>query len=100
MERLMSHRFRVLDDLELELRRTVERPRRGVRLAGRRGSRLLLVTAAVVLLLGGAAVALAASGLFLTGAAVPASRLVPNAGAGLPQPGKWKLLSLRVPDPA
>ena len=97
----MSHRFRVLDDLELELRRAVEQPRSHARLARRRGSRLLLVTAAVLLLLGTAAVALAASGVILTGAAVPASRLAsPSAGAGLPQPGKWKLLSLRVPDPA
>ena len=97
----MSHRFRVLDDLELELRRAVEQPRSHARRARRRGSRLLLVTAAVLLLLGTAAVALAASGVILTGAAVPASRLAsPSAGAGLPQPGKWKLLSLRVPDPA
>ena len=63
--------------------------------------RLLLVAAAVLLLLGGAAVALAASGVILTGAAVPAPRFAsPTAGAGLPQPGKWKLLSLRVADPA
>ena len=97
----MSHRFRVLDDLELELRRALEQPRSHARRTRRRGSRLLLVTAAVLLLLGTAAVALAASGVILTGAAVPASRLAsPSAGAGLPQPGKWKLLSLRVPDPA
>ena len=97
----MSHRFRVLEDLELELRRAVEQPRSRARRTRRRGSRLLLVTAAVLLLLGTAAVALAASGVILTGAAVPASRLAsPSAGAGLPQPGKWKLLSLRVPDPA
>ncbi len=96
----MSHRFRALEDLELELRRAIERPRSGLRPARRRGSRLLLATAAVVLLLGGAAVALAASGVILTGAAVPASRLEsPAAGAGLPQPGRWKLLSLRVADP-
>ena len=55
----------------------------------------------MLLLLGGAAVALAASGVILTGAAVPAPRFAsPTAGAGLPQPGKWKLLSLRVADPA
>ena len=61
----------------------------------------MLVAAAVLLLLAGAAVALAASGVILTGAAVPAPRFAsPTAGAGLPQPGRWKLLALRIPDPA
>ena len=76
-------------------------PPGGARASLRRAPRLLLVAAAVLLLLGGAAVALAASGVILTGAAVPAPRFAsPTAGAGLPQPGKWKLLSLRVADPA
>lgn len=96
----MGHRFQALEDLELELRRAIERPQRGTRDSLRRAPRLLLVGAAVLLLLGGAAVALAASGVILTGAAVPAPRFAsPTAGAGLPQPGKWKLLSLRVADP-
>ena len=96
----MDHRFQVLEDLELELRRAIERPQSGTRASLRRAPRLLLVGAAVLLLLGGAAVALAASGVILTGAAVPAPRFAsPTAGAGLPQPGKWRLLSLRVADP-
>ena len=97
----MDHSFKALEDLELELRRAIERPQGGARASVRRAPRLLLVAAAALLLLGGAAVALAASGVILTGAAVPAPRFAsPTAGAGLPQPGKWKLLSLRVPDPA
>ena len=97
---MTGYRFEALEDLELELRRVIERPERGARASLRRAPRLLLVAAAALLLLGGAAVALAASGVILTGAAVPTPRLAgPAVGAGLPQPGKWKLLSLRVADP-
>jgi hypothetical protein len=96
----MGHNFQALQELELELRRAIERPQGGARASLRRAPRLLLVAAAVLVLLGGAAVALAASGVILTGAAVPAPRFASrSAGAGLPQPGKWKLLSLRVADP-
>ena len=97
----MSHRFRALEDLELELRRAIERPRSRLRPARRRGSRLLLVTAAVVLLLGGAAVALAATGVILTGAAVPASRL--ESPAPVPacrSPASGSCCPWRVADPA
>jgi hypothetical protein len=97
----MGHRFRALEELELELRAAIERPELGARASRRRGPRLVLVVAAVLVLLAAAAVALAASGVILTGAAVPAPRFAsPTAGAGLPQPGRWRLLSLRVPDPA
>lgn len=62
---------------------------------------LRLVALALLLVLAVTAIALAAGGVILTGAAVrPEARLNPNVGEGVPAPRAAKLLSLRVADPA
>lgn len=113
----MSHRFRALQELEAELVRVTsaeraEPGRRGPlrrpgaerqtrRLSGTtRTRRLAAVLCGAALLLVTSTIALAATGVILTGASVhPARKLTPYAGAGLPLRGHSKLLSLRVPDP-
>jgi hypothetical protein len=101
----MTHSFRVLDQLEAELVRVARdprSPRRALarrRLPGGRRHRLALILAVVLLLLAGATLALATSGVILTGASVPPTPATPSAGAGLPLPGQSRLLSVRVPDP-
>ena len=63
----------------------------------RRGRRLAI---ACVCLLAMTTVALAATGVILTGAPVrPEESLNPNVGIGIPAPGSWQLLTLRIPDP-
>ncbi len=70
----------------------------GPRLRGRRRRWTLL--AAASLLLASTTIALAASGVILTGAAVsPSGKLSPGVGVGVPAAGSSRLLSLRVPDP-
>lgn len=94
----MSHRFRALDELEEELVRvTAQRRPRLVR-AG--GSRLAAVLSGVGVLLITSTIALAASGVILTGSAVAPTVHAPGVGAGVPLPGQSRLLPLRVPDPA
>ncbi len=104
----MSQRFRALEELEAELVGVVARAqahesRSGSarRVAGaRRTSRLWLAIPGVALLLVTTTIALAATGVILTGAPVPpAGPMSPVAGAGLPLPGQSRLLALRVPDP-
>ncbi len=100
----MSYRFRALETLEGELRRVVEEPakqarrRRGRLPIPRRARWGLLVPVAVVLLAGGT-LALAATGVILTGSAVPPAVPVgPSEGIG--DPVSSRLLPLQVPDPA
>jgi hypothetical protein len=104
----VSHRFRALEALEAELARvtTPQRPEDRApglrrRYAGAlRAGRLAAVLPAVALLLVASTIALAATGVILTGSSVPPTAgLGPYAGAGLPLPGQSKLLPLRVPDP-
>ncbi|HEY5288059.1 MAG TPA: hypothetical protein VIJ50_13235 [Solirubrobacteraceae bacterium] len=62
--------------------------------------RLRLPLIAFGCLLASATIALAASGVILSGAPVrPEGRLNPNVGEGVPAAGASKLLGLRVPDP-
>src|ERR1700689_4631490 len=62
--------------------------------------RLRVPTVALVCLLAATTIALAASGVILTGAPVrPEEVLNPNVGEGVPAPGASQLLPLRVPDP-
>jgi len=99
----MSHRFRALETLESELRRVVEEPSKRPH---HRVSRLprprlagwgLLFPIAGVLLAGGT-IALAATGVILTGSAVPAGPPVgPTEGIGAPVSSR--LLPLRAQDP-
>jgi hypothetical protein len=104
----MSHRFRVLDDLDAELVRVVARGRVGEQrgpahwiAAVRSVGRLWLGLPAVGLVLLMTTIALAATGVILTGKPVPVSgRMSPTSGAGLPLPGHSRLLALRVADPA
>jgi hypothetical protein len=104
----VSHRFRALEDLERELVRVSGHPRAtagdaGLRrriAGGLRARRLAAVLATVGLALVASTIALAATGVILTGSSVPPTAgLGPYAGAGLPLPGQSKLLALRVPDP-
>lgn len=110
----MSHRFRALEELEVELVRVVARaqaherrpiPGRTIARArvlarARRARRPWLLIPGVALLLVTTTIALAATGVILTGAPVPpAGPMSPAVGAGLPLPGQWRLLPLRVPDP-
>jgi hypothetical protein len=77
------------------------RSRRRVRL-GELGSarRLRLLVLALGCVLATATIALAATGVILTGAPVrPEGPLNPSAGEGVPAPGASQLLALRVPDP-
>lgn len=66
----------------------------------RRGRRLGRIAIAVGCLLATTTVALAATGVILTGAPVrPEEALNPNVGVGIPAPGSSQLLTLRVADP-
>ena len=104
----MSHRFRVLEELEAELERVTADERaeaRWPRLARRFAAagpmgRLAAALPALALLIVTSTIALAATGVILTGSSVPSTTaLGPYAGAGLPLPGQSKLLPLQVPDP-
>jgi hypothetical protein len=97
----------VLPQLERDLREAANRrhassaetlgSRPGVR-ARARTLRLPLI--ALVCLLASATIALAASGVILTGAPVrPEGQLNPSVGEGVPAPGASRLLPLRAPDP-
>lgn len=99
----MTHRFRPLEAFEADLRRLAEapaKPARGATLrlpVPRRARWGLLIPIAAVLLAGGT-IALAATGVILTGAAVPAAKPVgPSEGVGTPVSSR--LLALRVQDP-
>jgi hypothetical protein len=96
----------VLPQLERDLREAANRRhassaatpgfRPGVRARARR---LRLPLIALVCLLASATIALAASGVILTGAPVrPEGQLTPSVGEGVPAPGASRLLSLRVSD--
>jgi hypothetical protein len=66
----------------------------------RRARRMRVLALAFVCLLATATIALAATGVILTGAPVrPQGPLNPDAGEGVPAPGAARLLALRVPDP-
>ena len=104
----MNHRFRALEELEAELTRVTacdraedRKPGLRRRFAGAvRTGRLAAVLPAVGLLLVAGTIALAATGVILTGSSVPPTGVLgPYAGAGLPLPGQSKLLPLQVPDP-
>ena len=99
----MSYRFRALATLENELRRVVEEPSKRVRRqrswlpTRRRVGWGLLAPIAAVLLAGGT-LALAATGVILTGSAVPAAAPVgPSEGIG--DPVSSRLLPVHVQDP-
>ncbi|HXB16762.1 MAG TPA: hypothetical protein VNV44_13585 [Solirubrobacteraceae bacterium] len=100
----MTHRFRPLETFEGELRRVVEEPapntsRRWLRLPIARGARWGLLVPLAALLLAGGTIALAATGVILTGSAVPAGAPVgPSEGIG--DTVSSRMLPLRVPDPA
>jgi hypothetical protein len=65
-----------------------------------RARRVRVLALAFVCLLATATIALAATGVILTGAPVrPQGSLNPDAGEGVPAPGAAQLLPLRVPDP-
>jgi hypothetical protein len=90
-------------------RRLTSQPNQGsapdsdVREPGRRSrgaGRVRRIAVAVGCLLATTTVALAATGVILTGAPVrPEATLNPNVGLGIPAPGSSQLLTLRVPDP-
>ncbi len=99
----MSYRFRVLETLESELRRVVEEPSKRAHRrmswlpAPRRAGWGLLFPIACVLLASGT-LALAATGVILTGSAVPAAAPVgPSEGIGVPVSSR--LLPVRAQDP-
>ncbi len=99
----MSHRFRALETLENELRRVVEEPstpvRRWRRWVPRRRAGWGLVVPIAGALLAGGTIALAATGVILTGSAVPAATPVgPTEGIGASVSSR--LLPLRAQDPA
>ncbi len=99
----MTYRFPPLEAFESELRRVVEepseRPRRGRgRLALPRRARWGILVPVAALLLAGGTIALAATGVILTGAGVPATAPVgPSEGIGVPVSSQ--LLALRIQDP-
>ncbi len=98
----MSYRFRALETLESELRRVVEEPARRQRRSWspvpRRAGWGLVVPLAGALLAGGT-IALAATGVILTGSAVPAAPPVgPSEGIGASISSR--VLPLQVRDPA
>lgn len=99
----MSHRFQPLENFESDLSRIVaERsaraPRRRPALRAARPRRLGLLVALVALVLTGGTIALAATGVILTGSAVPAGPHVgPSEGVG--DPVSSTLLPFRIPDP-
>ena len=75
--------------------------RRPARLARIRGRSLRLPAVALLALLGTTTIALAASGVILTGSNVPTPRrLRPGYELGVPARGGSELLPLRAPDPA
>jgi hypothetical protein len=100
----MSHRFPPLEAFEAELSRVVEQPagdpaRRWPRLPIRRRARWGLILALTAVVLAGGTISLAATGVILTGSAVPATAPVgPSEGVG--DPSSSRLLPLRVADPA
>jgi hypothetical protein len=105
----MSHRFRALEELEVELARVVARAQGDTERPGlvrrftraRRNSRLWLLIPGIAVLLVTTTIALAATGVILNGAPVaPSGQLSPVVGAGLPLPGQSRLLGLRIPDPS
>ncbi len=97
----MSYRFRALETFESELRRVVEEPakrarRRKIWLPRRAGWGVLVPLAGA--LLAGGALALAATGVILTGSSVPAPAPVgPSEGIGVPV--STRLLPVRAKDP-
>ena len=99
----MSYRFRGLETLESELRRVVEEPsqraHRRVRwLPAPRGAGWGLIFSIACILLAGGTLALAATGVILTGSAVPpAAPVGPSEGIGVPVSSR--LLPLRAQDP-
>jgi hypothetical protein len=75
--------------------------RRRTRLARLRASSLRLPAVALLVLLGTTTIALAASGVILTGSNVPTpGHLRPGYELGVPTRGGSELLALRAPDPA
>jgi hypothetical protein len=94
-----------LDELETQLVQAAGRPRPQVaqepaktRSRRRRGLRLAIVMVGALLAI--TTIALAASGVILTGSPVhPEESLNPSVGEGVPAPGASKLLAVRVPDP-
>jgi hypothetical protein len=104
----VNHRFHALEELDAEFCRVTAHPRAepvktGLRrrFAGAlRAGRLAAALPAVGVLLVASTIALAATGVILTGSSVqPTTALNPYAGAGLPEPGQSKLLPLQVADP-
>jgi hypothetical protein len=99
----MTHRFAPLESFEAELRGLAEgsatKSRRRAALVPFRGRvRWGLLVPIAVLLLAGGTLALAATGVILTGAAVPVTAPVgPSEGVGVPVSSH--LLGLRVQDP-
>src|SRR5271167_4763453 len=66
----------------------------------RPASPLRVALIAAIAVLAGATIALAATGVILTGTTVrPSGPVSPTAGLGVPAPGGARLLSLRVADP-
>jgi hypothetical protein len=96
----MKHEIRVLEELGSEFERiALKRRRRGFVGVGRWRPLALIA----VLVLGGASAALAAAGVFQTGAPIttqPGYAPVASVGWGAPRAGSMRLLALRVPDPA
>jgi hypothetical protein len=94
----------LLPEVEHALLDTVARdqaPRRRTRLARIRAGSLRLPAVALLALLGTTTIALAASGVILTGSNVPTpGRLRPGYELGIPVRGGSELLPLRAPDPA
>jgi len=96
----MSHRFRALEALESELRRVVQEPSKPAhrRLPAPRRARWGLLLPIACVLLAGGTLALAATGVILTGSAVPAAAPVgPAEGIGVPVSSR--LLPMRAKDP-
>lgn len=100
----MTHRFQALEELEKELGRVVEgpsrrRPRKWRWVPPPRPVGLGLLAPLAAVLLAGGAIALAATGVILTGSAVPAAApLGPSEGIGATVSSR--LLPLQVRDPA
>jgi hypothetical protein len=95
-ERAQGERMRAPREEE-RARREEERMRRGIR---GRVRRLRAPALALGGLLATTTIALAATGVILTGAPVrPSGPANPDAGDGVPLPGASRLLALRVPDP-
>ncbi len=99
----MTHRFRPLEAFEADLRRVAEEPashrrRPTLRLPVPHRARWGLLIGVAAVLLAGGTIALAATGVILTGAAVPPAKPVgPSEGVGTPVSSR--LLPLRIQDP-